>query len=692
MSKDLLFELGCEELPSASVLPLAEALAEHFVSGLEKAQLAYSQVKPFATPRRIALWVQGLQEEQAGKTVIRKGPALKAAYDEQGQPSAALLGFARSCGVGIEDLRSVKTDKGDWLVYESVQEGEKTEALLPSLIKEALAALPIARPMRWGDTEIEFARPVHWVILLYGEAVIPVDIMGVSAGRQSRGHRFHHGKEVNISSPATYEAQLRDAYVIADFASRRREIVNQIRQLAEAKNAQTVMPDELIDEVTSIVEWPQALSAAFDREFLDVPAEALIASMQSHQKCFALKNRKEELLPFFITVANIESREIEQVIGGNEKVMRARLSDAAFFFHQDKKRPLSAYRDMTETVVFQNRLGTVLAKSHRIHALMNQWIHALDLSAGQVERAAMLCKCDLMTGMVGEFPELQGLMGYYYALNDGEDKAVAVALKEQYLPRFSADELPQTSLGLALSLADRLDTVAGIFAIGQKPSGAKDPFKLRRHALAIVRLLQSTPAKLKLSTLISDAAAGYSDRLDIPHDLIAEIKQFILERLQSHYQAQGFSIDLVHAALACQDEWLYDTEQRLQALKSFIILPEAASLSAACKRVNNILQGVRVKDESVSVELLMEAAEKDLFHQLNCLRDELAPWYAAGDYVRILNRLAGLRQSVDAFFDQVMVMVEDEAIKNNRVNLLNRLRSLFMGVADISLLQLPVGM
>ncbi|KTD29726.1 glycine--tRNA ligase subunit beta [Legionella israelensis] len=697
MSKDLLFELGCEELPSASVLPLAEELANHLSSSLDKAQLNYTEIKYFAAPRRLAVRIKNLQTQQPQKTITRKGPALKAAYDEQDCPTAALSGFARSCGVAIEKLSTVKTDKGDWIVYESVQEGEKTEQLIPALIDQALASLPITRPMRWGEAEIEFVRPVHWAVLLYGDTVISAEILGVTTDRKSRGHRFHHASEITVSSPSTYEMQLREAYVIADFASRREEIVKQVNELAETKKAVPVMSRELLDEVTSIVEWPKALLAGFDDAFLDVPPEALIASMQSHQKCFALKNQEGQLLPCFITVANIESKDVKEVVVGNEKVMHARLSDAAFFFHQDKKKPLNSYMDMTAQVVFQNRLGSLQDKTNRIQALMSQWIHSLALSPEQVESAARLSKCDLMTGMVGEFPELQGLMGYYYALNDKEDRAVAVALKEQYLPRFSGDELPETPLGLALSLADRLDTMAGIFAIGQKPSGVKDPFKLRRHAFAIVRLLQSTPAKLKLSSLIHDAAQGYIGRLDIPDELVTDIKNFILDRLQSHYQLQGVTSDLIHAVLACQNEWLYDTDQRLQALKSFVALPEAASLSAACKRVNNILQDVPVSEDTVSKTGIFEdihfteEAEMELYRQIIFIEKEIEPWYVAGNYMKILERLAGLRKSVDDFFDKVMVMVDDEVIRTNRLKLLSRLQRLLMGVADISLLQLPAG-
>ncbi len=688
MSSDLLFELGTEELPSASVWTLAEAFSNHLVSYLDEAGLGYSKVHPFATPRRIGLLVYDLAAEQPNKTIQRKGPAVSAAYDSDGNPTKALLGFAKSCGVSVDDLYTLKTDKGEWLAYEAEQQGEKTENLIPTLINQALKALPVDRPMRWGNEDIEFVRPVHWAVLLYGDAIIPADILGLKTGRNSKGHRFHCPKEVAIHSPTSYESQMRDAYVVADFDVRRQMIIEQVQHLAQAENAQAVMPEDLVDEVTSIVEWPRALLAAFDKDFLEVPAEALIASMQSHQKCFALRDKQEQLLAHFITVSNIDSMDMDLVKTGNEKVMRARLSDAAFFFNQDKKRPLTDYCSATAQVVFQAKLGSLQDKARRMQVLANEWRHALHLSEQAIERAALLSKCDLMTGMVGEFPELQGLMGYYYALNDGESKDVALALNEQYMPRFSGDELPQTPLGLALSLADRLDTLSGIFAIGKKPSGVKDPFKLRRHAQAVVRILASTSAKLQLSTLIEESLALHRHHITIPDSLSSEIKHFIKDRLQAFYQGQGYAIEQVLAILNCQDEWLYDFEQRLLALKAFVQLPEAASLSSACKRVNNILSGALVEKESVDEQLFQEPAEKILYSQLLKMDENLKQYYVVADYMTILNRLASLREPVDQFFDHVMVMADDPALKNNRLNILKRLQNLLMGVADISLLKL----
>ncbi|MGL6029053.1 MAG: glycine--tRNA ligase subunit beta, partial [Legionella sp.] len=487
-----------------------------------------------------------------------------------------------------------------------------------------------------------------------------------------------------------YEQQLKDAYVIADFAQRKAAIKQQIEQLATPLNATVIMPEQLLDEVTSIVEWPQALIAGFDPEFLDVPAEALIASMQSHQKCFALKDATGKLMPYFITVSNIASTNPQQVIMGNEKVMRARLSDAAFFFRQDKKQVLSGHIAATKNIVFQTKLGSVHDKVSRVDALVAYLTPSLGLDEAQAARAVALSKCDLLSGMVGEFPELQGLMGYYYALNDGEHEQVARALDEQYMPRFAADELPASSLGLALSLADRLDSLVGIFAIGQKPSGVKDPFKLRRHALAMVRMLIHTAAELKLTDLITQASSAYDSALIQDKSTLAELKPFMLERLNSFYLAQDIRIDLILAVRARQDEWLYDFDKRLKALTSFVGLPAAASLSAACKRVNNLLSHAESISElpALNESLLSAGAEQALYQHLSQLRQTVEPLYQRGDYSAILTLLAELKEPVDAFFDHVMVMVDDEQLKQNRLALLVQLRDLLQGVADISMLQL----
>ena len=691
MVNDFLFELGTEELPSGAVLPLAIALADNLTACFAKATLQHGNVHYFATPRRLAVLVHDLQSEQPSQIIARRGPANAAALDAKGQPTQALLGFAKSCGVTIDALKTTKTDKGEWWVYEAMRASTPTRDLLPGMVNEAIAALPIAKPMHWGDSDVLFARPVHWAVLLFGDSVVPATILGVEAGRQSLGHRFHHPKPVNIKTPRTYESQLKDAFVIADFATRRQLIIDQVEFLATKQGYYPVMPVQLVDEVTSIVEWPEALLANFEPSFLDVPAEALIASMQSHQKCFALRDSQGQLLPHFITVANIKSNHAEQVVLGNEKVMRARLSDAAFFFHNDQRQALSHYYASTADVVFQQKLGSLQDKMIRMQALMAYLTQPLQLEPAAALRAAELCKCDLMTGMVGEFPELQGLMGYYYARQDGEASAVCQALNEQYMPRFAADALPQSALGLALSLVDRLDTLVGTFAIGQKPSGVKDPFKLRRHALAIVRLLNATPEAVNLSALLHQTLHIYGDSIQPVDGTLHELKLFILERLQSFYQGQGIAAEYVHAVRAREDDWLFDMDKRIKALLAFAKLPEATSLSAACKRVNNLLEQAglsRVCNVPIDKNLLTEAPEKALVLQMEKVEALISTLYSASDYGTILSQLASLREPVDAFFADVMVMVDNEAIKANRIALLVRLRELLQGVADISLLQL----
>ncbi len=688
MMHDLLFELGTEELPSGAVLMLAESLANQLTACLASAHIRHETVHFFATPRRLAVLIKAVEETQAEQAVSRRGPAFAAGQDKEGMPTPALIGFAKSCGVTVDALTTVETDKGKWWLYECVAPGVKTSNLLPGMIKEVLAALPIAKPMRWGNGDTEFARPVHWAVLLLGDDVIPCDLLGVQTGRKSYGHRFHHPEAIDIASPEAYESALQTAFVIADFAKRRQMIIEQVQSLATSMGFIAEMPPALVDEVTSIVEWPVALLAHFDNQFLDVPSEALIASMQSHQKCFALRNKTGDLVPHFITVANIKSTHPEQVIAGNEKVMRARLSDAEFFYQKDKHQALSDYRVGTAKVLFQAKLGSLFDKSERLQTLMGHWVDPIRLSREEALRAAELSKCDLMTGMVGEFPELQGLMGCYYARHSGEADAVAVALNEQYMPRFAADSLPTSDLGSALSLADRLDTLVGAFAIGQKPTGVKDPFKLRRHALAVIRLLIQMPHAPALSVLIEQSLHAYGDTLHAESGSMEALRLFILERLYAYYESQTITADLVQAVRANQEDVLYDMNQRLKALNIFVKRQEAQSLSAACKRVNNLLSHAGMTRDSADVQatLFQETAEQELLRSVEHVESLVSPYYAAHQYEEILTQLASLREPVDVFFEQVMVMVDDEVQRNNRLSLLARLQSLLQGVADISLL------
>lgn len=690
MRHDLIFELGVEELPSGLVYPLAESLAHHLCSGLDKAGILYGESQFFATPRRLAVFIKAVQERQASQQISRRGPAFDAGHDANGQPSNALLGFAKSCGVPVSSLQPVETDKGRWWFYESQTTGALTSELLPALINTAIASLSIPKPMRWGSGSTEFARPVHWVVLLFGEQLIGCDVLGVKTGRHSMGHRFLHPQAIAISSPAVYEETLRSAFVIANFSTRRQLILEQIQAIADEHHFSAVTPSFLVDEVTSIVEWPVALLAQFEPKFLTVPAEALIASMQSHQKCFALCDSQNNLVPYFITVSNIKSQNPAQICAGNEKVMRARLSDAAFFYQTDQRQPLSEYRDATKQVLFQAKLGTLLDKSERLIELMGEWTDALHLDPLMIIKAGSLSKCDLMTGMVGEFPELQGQMGYYYALNDGEDLVVAEALKEQYWPRFSGDELPSSSLGAALSLADRLDTLVGGFAIGQKPTGVKDPYKLRRHALAVIRLLIQLKNAPTLPKLIQQAACAYGDALKPDPTAMESLRLFILDRLFAFYETQGVRADQVHAVRAREEDSLFDVNERLMALRVFSESSAAVSLSAACKRVSNLLQNAAFQPNNTAVlsTLFQEPAEHELYQHVIDTEERVRSLYRTREYREILIELARLRAPVDAFFEHVRVMVDDLPQKNNRLALLVRLQTLLQGVADIALLDL----
>lgn len=687
MVNNFLFELGSEELPSAAVPKLGMALATLLQAELEKLHLTFSAINFFATPRRIAVLVSDLLLEQPPQSTVKRGPALTAAFNELGAPTPALQGFAKSCAVDVDQLTVLKTDKGEWMVYEQTTEGVKTKDSLPKILTQVLAALPITKPMRWGDGNDEYARPVQWIVMLLGHELIPYNFYGLATQAETYGHRFLAPNTVTITNPLQYELLLNDNKVIGGFEKRRQLIRTQINELATRINAVAVVPENLLEEVTSIVEWPEALIAKFDEKFLEVPAEALIASMQTHQKCFALRDHNGNLLPHFITISNLKSKNPAQVIHGNEKVMRARLSDAAFFFQQDKKHTLSSRITETANVIFQVKLGSLNDKAERLSQLMTYFSPLLNLNADEAKRAAELSKCDLMTGMVSEFPELQGLMGEYYALHDNESPAVAKAIYEQYLPRFANDELPTSLIGMALSLSDRLDTLVGIFAIGQKPTGDKDPYKLRRHALAIVRLLIKIEKPLDLSELITQSIATYSF-LTINDNLASELHAFILDRLQSWYQSANFSADLVHSVRAVQTNKLHDFDNRIKALANFITLPAAASLSSACKRVNNLLQAPLKQHELIQEHLLTAPAEKALYLAINQAEQTLHGLYEQGQYDVILEKLALLRPVVDNFFDKVMVMVDDTAIKSNRLSLLCRLQQLLKGTADISLLQL----
>ena len=686
--RDLLIEIGTEELPPKALFDLALAFEKGIGEGLAKAGLPNDAIRRFATPRRLAVLIHRLPAQQPDRQSERRGPALSAAFGPDGKPTKAAEGFARSCGVSVAELQRLETDKGSWLIHVSTEAGAATADLIPGIVETALAGLPIPKRMRWGDRDEEFVRPVHWVVLLFGDDIIPASIMGVKTGRETRGHRFHRPEPIPLTAPSEYARQLAfEGKVIADFAERRDKVRAQAEAVASQLHGTAVIKPELLDEVTALVEWPVALAGNFERRFLDVPSEALISTMQDNQRYFPVVDADGKLLPHFITMTNLESRDPAQVRAGNERVIRPRFSDAEFFWNQDRKQPLAARQAALEQVIFQQKLGTVADKSRRVAALARFIAEHGRGNPDWAERAARLAKCDLLTQMVQEFPELQGIMGRYYALHDGEPPEVAQAQEEQYLPRFAGDRLPVSATGRALALADRIDTLLGIFAIGQPPSGAKDPFALRRAALGVLRVLIEGELNLDLAATLERAAAGFEPAVRA-EQVVKTVFEFILERLRGYYLDQGVRADTVEAVLECQPSRPLDFGRRVRAVDAFRALPEAASLTAANKRIRNILKKVEtVLPFAIQPERLVEEPEQALAGRLAELASEVVPLMESGLYAEALCRLAGLREPVDAFFDRVMVMAEDPALRDNRLALLNELSSLFLRVADFSRLQ-----
>lgn len=683
---DLLVEIGTEELPPKALPTLSAAFTDGIAKGLSDAGLPPHEVIAYATPRRLAVWVKGVAPQQADQIIEKRGPALKSAFDAAGQPTKAALAFAKACGVELTDLGQLETDKGAWLVFRQQQAGQATTALFPAIVEKALAALPIPKRMRWGSSTAEFVRPVHWIVMLADNTVIHANIMGIATGRESRGHRFHAPAAIAITSPADYAVQLGQAFVIARFEARRDMIQSKVNALASTLGGTAIMPDALLDEVTALVEWPVPVAGRFEERFLDVPQEALISTMQDNQKYFALVDANGKLMPHFITVANIESQDVTQIAAGNERVIRPRFSDAEFFWTQDKKQTLASRRAGLKTMVFQQQLGSLYDKSVRVAKLADYLAQQLNADATLAVRAATLGKCDLLTHMVFEFTELQGIMGRYYATHDGEAAEVAAALDEQYMPRFAGDALPQTPTGQILALAERLDTLASIFAIGQKPTGTKDPFGLRRAALGVLRLLIEKQLPLDLADLLEQAALNLSEQLGHQPATDATL-DYILERLRGYYQEQGIGADIVEAVAALKPSQPLDFERRVKAVAAFRQLSAAESLAAANKRISNILKKIDGGlPDSVNPAWLQLEAEQTLASVLQAQESKVIPLFAAGHYEAALLSLAELREPVDRFFDDVMVMVDDVNLRNNRLALLNRLRGLFLRVADLSVL------
>ena len=683
---DLLVEIGTEELPPKALPTLSAAFTDGISQGLQAAGLTPVEVIAYAAPRRLAVWVKEVAAQQADQTIEKRGPAIKGAFDAEGKPTKAAEAFAASCGVNVADLGTLETDKGAWLVFRQTQAGQATPELLPAIVEKALAGLPIPKRMRWGAGAAEFVRPVHWIVMLADNAVVDAEILGIKTGRESRGHRFHAPDAITLNSPSDYAIQLGSASVVAKFEARRDMIKHKVEQLAKRLGGQAVMPEGLLDEVTALVEWPVPVAGKFEERFLDVPQEALISTMQDNQKYFALVDANGKLMSHFITVANIESRDEIQVAQGNERVIRPRFSDAEFFWTQDKKQPLASRAEQLKSMVFQQKLGTLYDKSQRVAQLAASIAQALNADQALATRAAELGKCDLVTHMVFEFTELQGIMGRYYALHDGEPAEVAQALDEQYMPRFAGDALPSTTTGTILALAERLDTLTGIFGIGQKPTGAKDPFGLRRAALGVLRLLIEKQLPLDLAVLLDKAADGLSVQLG-SKPATNETLDYVLERLKGYYQEQGINGALVDAVAALKVSQPLDFDRRVKAVAAFRQLSAAESLAAANKRISNILKKVDGElPAQVDASLLQLPAEQALAAAVQAQQAKVEPLFAQGDYEAALLSLAELREPVDKFFDDVMVMADDLALRNNRLALLNSLRSLFLRVADLSVL------
>ncbi|MCT8517583.1 glycine--tRNA ligase subunit beta [Glaesserella parasuis] len=687
-TQNFLAEIGTEELPPKALKKLATVFAENVQAELNQAGLSFDKVEWFAAPRRLAVKVLGLATSQPSKEVEKRGPAVSAAFDAEGKPTKAAEGWAKGCGITVEQADRIATDKGEWLVHCAVIEGQPTKNLLVGMISNALAKLPIPKTMRWGDKTEQFVRPVHTVTLLLGDELIEGEILGIASGTTIRGHRFLGEREFQISHADQYPALLKEkGSVVADFNERKALILAKAQEKATALGGVADIEEDLLDEVTSLVEYPNVLAAKFEERFLAVPAEALVYTMKGDQKYFPIYDKEGKLLPHFIFVSNINPEDPSKVIEGNEKVVRPRLTDAEFFFKTDLKQRLEDQLPRLETVLFQQQLGTLRDKTARIEQLAGEIAKQIGADETKAKRAGLLSKCDLMTNMVFEFTDTQGVMGMHYARHDGEDEEVAVALNEQYMPRFAGDELPKSLVASSVALADKFDTLTGIFGIGQAPKGSADPFALRRAALGALRIIVEKNLPLDLSDLVATSAKLFGDKLT-NSNVVEEVVDFMLGRFRAWYQDEGIAVDVIQAVLARRPTRPADFDARVRAVSHFRTLDSAEALAAANKRVSNILAKVEGKISSeIDRTLLVEAEEKALAEQVITLQAELAPLFEKGEYQTALDRLAGLREVVDNFFDKVMVNAEDPKLRQNRQAILNNLRNLFLQVADISLLQ-----
>ena len=687
-TENCLVELGTEELPPKALKSLGEAFATQFEAALTQADLSFDSVSWFAAPRRLAVYVSGLAEGQADKVVEKRGPAVSAAFDADGNPTKAAQGWARGNGIDVADAERLVTDKGEWLLHKAHVPGQSVVELLEGLINQAVSKLPIPKPMRWGNYNTQFIRPVHTLCVLYGSEVVNLSVLGLTSGRVVQGHRFHGEGRFELDHADNYASALEQQYVLADFEARKDKVRQQLEDAAKNLSLKPDYDEELLEEIASLVEWPVVLQAGFDKGFLEVPKEALIYTMKDDQKYVPLLDSDGALSNTFLFVTNIESHDASQVISGNEKVIRPRLADAEFFFNSDKKTTLESRLESLETVLFQKQLGTLKEKSERISALSAFIASQIDANETQAARAGLLAKTDLMSNMVMEFPDVQGVMGKYYALNDGEDAPVAEALYEQYMPRFAGDALPSSGVSASVALADKLDTLVGIFGIGQLPKGDKDPFALRRAAIGVLRIVTELSLPLDLETLVSKAIDVYGDKLTNA-ETQSQVVDFVLGRFTALLQDQAIAIDVIQAVAARRPTKPSDYLARVHAVDKFKALEEAEALAAANKRVANILakQNVEVTATvNIDESLLAEDAEKALYVELKAAQKEVEIAVPSQDYTRILTTLATLRNVIDNFFDNVMVMADDEAVKHNRLALLSLLRQLFLTTADISIL------
>ena len=686
-TQNFLVEIGTEELPPKALKTLATSFADNVEAELNQAGLSFDKIEWFAAPRRLAVKVLNLATQQPSKEIEKRGPAVSAAFDAEGKPTKAAEGWARGCGITVEQAERIATDKGEWLVYRAKIEGQPTKNLLNDIVANALAKLPIPKPMRWADKTVQFIRPVHTVTMLLGDELIEGEILGVASARTIRGHRFLGEKEFEIQHADQYPQLLREkGSVVADFNERKAEILAKSQAKATALGGVADIEESLLEEVTSLVEYPNVLAAKFEERFLAVPAEALVYTMKGDQKYFPIYDKDGKLLPHFIFVSNINPEDPTAIIEGNEKVVRPRLTDAEFFFKTDLKQKLVDRLPRLETVLFQQQLGTLKDKTDRIEQLAGEIAKQIGADEAKAKRAGLLSKCDLMTNMVFEFTDTQGVMGMHYARHDGEDEEVAVALNEQYMPRFAGDGLPKSLVASAVALADKFDTLTGIFGIGQAPKGSADPFALRRAALGALRIIVEKNLPLDLEDLVKKSAALFGDKLT-NKNVVADVVDFMLGRFRAWYQDEGIAVDVIQAVLARRPTRPADFDARVRAVSHFRTLDSAEALAAANKRVSNILAKADAAIGEINLTACVEPAEKALAEAVLALRTEVQPLIAKGDYTAVLDKLANLRAPVDSFFDNVMVNAEDPALRQNRLAILNTLQGLFLQVADISVLQ-----